>query len=91
MERFKAALKDLDFDTMGSETQIIPVLTGDISCTMRSAERLFEMGVFAPGVRPPTVPKNKSRIRTSIMATHTDEHIDRVIEAFKKLRKGTVT
>ncbi|MBU1887618.1 MAG: 8-amino-7-oxononanoate synthase [Candidatus Omnitrophica bacterium] len=90
VERFKAALKDLDFDTMGSETQIIPVLTGDISRTMRSAERLFEMGVFAPGVRPPTVPKNKSRIRTSIMATHTDEHIDRVIEAFKKLRKGTM-
>jgi len=83
--RFKSALGKLGFDTMGSETQIIPILTGDISSTMRSAERLFKMGIFAPGVRPPTVPKNKCRIRTSLMATHTDEHIDRAIKAFKEL------
>lgn len=86
IKRFKSSLNELGFDTMGSETQIIPVFTGDISRTMRSAETLFKMGVFAPGVRPPTVPKNKCRIRTSLMATHTDEHVDKAIEAFRRLK-----
>jgi len=86
IKRFKLSLMELGFDTMGSETQIIPVFTGDISRTMRSAEILFKMGVFAPGVRPPTVPKNKCRIRASLIATHTDEHIDKVIEAFRRLK-----
>ena len=83
--KMRRALKELGFDTMESETQIIPVLTGDVSNTMRMAERLFEMGVFAPGVRPPTVPKNKCRIRVSIMATHKDAHIDKVIDSFRRL------
>ncbi|MFH1854619.1 MAG: 8-amino-7-oxononanoate synthase [Candidatus Omnitrophota bacterium] len=85
-ERFKTGLKGLGFDTMGSETQIVPVLTGDVSSTMRTAERLFDMGIFAPGVRPPTVPKNKCRIRVSIMATHKDTHIDKAIDAFRRLK-----
>ncbi|MBU1932391.1 MAG: 8-amino-7-oxononanoate synthase [Candidatus Omnitrophica bacterium] len=84
--KMRRALKELGFDTMESETQIIPVLTGDVSNTMRTAERLFEMGVFAPGVRPPTVPKNKCRIRVSIMATHKDAHIDKVIDSFRRLK-----
>ncbi|MBU0759388.1 MAG: 8-amino-7-oxononanoate synthase [Candidatus Omnitrophica bacterium] len=84
--KMRRALKELGFDTMESETQIIPVLTGDVSNTMRMAERLFEMGVFAPGVRPPTVPKNKCRLRVSIMATHKDAHIDKVIDSFRRLK-----
>ena len=86
VESFRSGLKNIGFDIMDSETQIIPVFTGDISSTMKVSQKLFERGIFAPGVRQPTVPKNKCRIRTSIMATHTDEHISRAIDAFRRLK-----
>ncbi len=88
VSRFKKELSKLGFDIKGSETQIIPIHTKDALSTMELAKALFKEGIFAPGIRPPTVPKNKCRIRTSLMATHTEEHIDKVIEVFGKLKKG---
>ena len=90
VEKFRTSLKELGYDTLGSETQIIPILTKDIDSTVNASRLLFEMGIFAPGIRPPTVSKNKCRIRTSLMAAHTDEHIDRAIETFKRLRHERV-
>ena len=90
VEKFRTSLKELGYDTLGSETQIIPILTKDIDSTVNASRLLFEMGIFAPGIRPPTVSKNKCRIRTSLMATHTDEHIDRAVETFKRLRHERV-
>ena len=83
---FRNSLKDMGFDTMESETQIIPVCIKDASTTMRSAEFLLNNGVFAPGIRPPTVTKAKCRIRVSLTAAHEKEHIDKAIEAFERLR-----
>lgn len=90
IEKFRDALLDLKFDTMGSKTQIIPVCTGDLASTMRASEFLFKNGVFAPGIRPPTVPKNKCRIRLSLMATHTKDHIDKVIDIFRRLKNERI-
>jgi len=75
----------LKFDTMDTKTQIIPVCVGDIASTMKASEFLFKNGIFAPGIRPPTVQKTKCRIRTSLMATHTEQHIDKAIEVFRRL------
>lgn len=86
VKRFRDGLRELDFDIMEAKTQIIPVRTGDVRSTMKAAEILLDRGIFAPGIRPPTVPKAKCRIRTSIMATHTKEHIDRAIEAFRRIK-----
>jgi len=86
VRRFRKGLADLNFNIMGAETQIIPVCMADASLTMDAARFLLENGIFAPGVRPPTVARNKCRIRTSLMATHTDAHIDRAIDAFRRLR-----
>jgi 7-keto-8-aminopelargonate synthetase-like enzyme len=71
------------YDTMGSETPIIPVKTGSIQNTLRIAKYLFEQGIFAPAIRPPTV--KESRIRITVTAAHTDEDIERLIEALKKI------
>ena len=69
------------YDIMGSESPIIPIRTGSIQNTLRIAKHLFEQGILAPAVRPPTV--KESRIRITVTATHTDQDIERLIEALK--------
>ena len=78
------AVTGLGLDTGMSESQIIPIMIGDEKRGLEFSERLLELGVYAPVIRPPTVPKGKTRIRTSIMATHTKEEIDTGLEALKR-------
>lgn len=85
---FRKKIKELGFDTLNSETQIIPVLVGDASLTMQMGEMLFEEGVFIQGVRPPTVPQDSSRLRITIMATHTRKELEFALEAIEKVGKG---
>jgi 8-amino-7-oxononanoate synthase len=54
----------------GAPSQIVPLEVGDAKLTMELCERLLERGVFAQGIRPPTVPPGSSRLRFSVMATH---------------------
>jgi glycine C-acetyltransferase/8-amino-7-oxononanoate synthase len=56
----------------GGQSQIVPLEVGDASLTMQLCERLLERGVFAQGIRPPTVPEGTSRLRFSTMATHEE-------------------
>ena len=88
VKKLRNSLVEMGFDIMDTDTQIIPIYTGDISSTMAASEFLFKNRVFAPGIRPPTVSGNKCRIRTSLMATHTSEQLDRVIDVFRGLRHG---
>ena len=81
--RFRKGLINLGYNTMESQTQIIPILIGDTSLTMKFATAIFQKGIYTPGIRPPTVPEGKSRIRTSLMASHTDEQIDKVLAVFE--------
>ena len=57
-------------------TPIIPILVGDTDKTMKLAENLFEKGILASGIRPPTVPEGESRIRITVTAQHTKEDIE---------------
>ncbi len=87
--RVKQELTAMGYDTGTSETPIIPIIIGDHMKTIFVWKRLFEEGVFVNPVLPPAVPPNKSLLRTSYMATHTDEQIDRVLEAYYKVGKET--
>lgn len=70
----RSALGDEGLEVGGAETQIVPVEVGGAAQTMELSERLLERGVFAQGIRPPTVPEGSSRLRFTVMATHrTDE------------------
>ena len=71
-ELLRAALAASGFDTMGSVTQIVPVLAGEAETTMAFSRRLLEQGVFVQGIRPPTVPAGSCRLRCTLMATHTE-------------------
>ncbi|HLP61775.1 MAG TPA: aminotransferase class I/II-fold pyridoxal phosphate-dependent enzyme [Candidatus Deferrimicrobium sp.] len=77
--------RDLGFDTGPSCTPIIPVIIGDLVKTFTFAKLLFDNGIYANPVIPPAVPADKCLIRTSYMATHTDEHLDKILATFKKL------
>jgi 8-amino-7-oxononanoate synthase len=61
----------------GSETQIVPVAVGDAKTTMELSARMLERGVFAQGIRPPTVPAGSSRLRFTVMSTHRREELER--------------
>ena len=61
----------------GSETQIVPIEIGDAAPTMELSERVLERGVFAQGIRPPTVPEGSSRLRFTAMATHDRTELQR--------------
>jgi glycine C-acetyltransferase len=83
--RFKAELARLGFDIGRSETPITPILLGDSDMTIRFSSRLFDEGVFATSVVYPTVALDRARIRTIVTAAHTDQLLDRSLEAFAKV------
>ncbi|WP_306533429.1 8-amino-7-oxononanoate synthase [Geobacter sp.] len=77
---FRDSLGAAGFDTMGSETQIVPLFVGGAEQTMTFTSRLLEEGVFAQGIRPPTVPAGTCRLRCTLMATHGEEDLARAAE-----------
>ena len=82
---FKAGLKRLGFNTGQSETPITPVIAGEAKRAMRLSDRLFEEGVFAQGIGFPTVPNERSRVRTIVTAAHTRDDLDFALEKFEKV------
>jgi 8-amino-7-oxononanoate synthase len=81
----KSELERLGYDTGYSESPVIPVVVGDDWTAFTMVRRLQEEGVFANPVITPAVPVGRAMIRTSYMATHTREHLDRSLEALSKV------
>lgn len=75
------------FNVLEGETAIIPLIIGGAKETLQFSARLEERGVFAPGIRPPTVPEGTSRIRITVMATHSKEQLDQAIDIFTDVGK----
>jgi len=78
---------ELGFEVGPSQTPIIPIVVGESQNAFLMAMMLQEEGVFVNVAVSPAVPNGRALIRTSYMATHTDEQLDRVLEAFKKVGK----
>ena len=85
--RLQDGLRSLGFDIGPTETPIVPVLIGPLERTMVMWRKLFDFGVFTNPVVPPAVPPSQCRLRTSVMATHTDDQIDFCLDAFARLGK----
>nr|MDA8087105.1 aminotransferase class I/II-fold pyridoxal phosphate-dependent enzyme [Nitrospiraceae bacterium] len=81
-------LRGMGYETGPAETPIIPVLVGDSETAFKMTLMLQDEGVFANVAVSPAVPNGKALIRTSYMATHTDEHLDAVLAAFEKVGKA---
>lgn len=76
-------LRKLGFNVWSSQTPIIPVVIGEMMNCFRFWKDLFEEGVYVNAVVPPAVPQGQALMRTSYMATHTNEHLDRILDAFR--------
>ncbi len=87
--RMQSGLRNLGFDIGPTQTPIVPVLIGTMERTFGFWRSLFDAGVFTNPVVPPAVPAAECRLRTSLMATHTDDHIDYALETFARLGRAS--
>ena len=85
--RVAMTLRALGFDIGDSHTPIIPVVVGDLVRTLQLWRALFDDGVFTHPIVPPAVPPTSCRLRVSMSAEHSDEQIDRVLEAFDRVAR----
>lgn len=83
-DRLHEGIRQIGFDTLESRSPIIPLLVGDAEVALSLSEALLTHGVYAPAIRPPTVPDGTSRIRMSVTAGHTPAQIDHALEALKE-------
>jgi 7-keto-8-aminopelargonate synthetase-like enzyme len=81
----KRELAGLGFDTGSSESPVIPIVVGEDLKAFRMVRRLDDEGVFVNCVISPAVPVGRAMIRTSYMATHTREHLDRALDALARV------
>jgi 8-amino-7-oxononanoate synthase len=87
-DKMRRGYQEMGYNTGDSETPVIPIMIGHDTATFMVWRALFDSGVYTNAVIPPGVPPNKSLLRTSYMATHTDEQMDRVLMLFEQVGKG---
>ena len=79
-------LKGMGYDIGNSQSAIIPIIIGDQFKTVQAWNLLLKSGIYTNVALPPAVPSHSSLIRTSYMATHSDEQLNKVLETFKNLK-----
>ncbi len=82
---FKKEMRALGFDIVDGESAIVPVMLYDAKLSQQMADALLEEGIYVIGFFFPVVPKEKARIRVQLSAAHTKDHLDKAINAFKKV------
>jgi len=85
--KMHTAFRDLGFDIGKTQTPIVPIIVGDFEKTLNFWKELFEAGVFVNPIVAPAVPPDMCLLRTSYMATHTDDILDRVIDIVGRIGK----
>jgi len=86
-DKMRTEYQRLGFNTGDSVTPVIPIIIGDDDLTFMTWKLLFENGVFVNPVISPAVSPGHQLLRTSYMATHTDEQLDKVLGVFEKVGK----
>ena len=84
---FKKGMKAAGFDIIDGDSAIVPVMLYDAKLSQVMADKLLEKGIYVVGFFYPVVPKNKARIRVQLSAAHTQEHLDKAIQAFTEVGK----
>lgn len=87
-KHIRAQLQAMGFDLAPSQTQIMPLHIGDAQKTVAISEYLYARGIYLYGIRPPTVPEGQSRLRLSVMATHTEDDMAQLFDALTAARRA---
>ena len=85
--KMRKGFKDMGFNVIESETAIVPVVLGEDDITFKFWRALFDKGVFVNAFISPGVPVGMAMLRTSYMATHQYEHLNRILEIFGEIGK----
>lgn len=84
---FRKEMKARGFDIPDGDAAIVPVMLYDAKLSQKMAEKLMDEGIYVIGFFYPVVPKDKARIRVQLSAAHTQDHLDKAINAFEKVGK----
>lgn len=85
---FYKKVSELGFNTLGSETPIVPLLIGSPEKALTFSENLLEKDILVAAIRPPTVAKGTARLRVTLMATHTQDQIDVLLYELERIGKA---
>jgi len=85
---FREKMEKLGFQLLPGEHPIIPVMLGDAALASRFAKEMLNEGVYVIGFSFPVVPMGKARIRTQMSAAHTEQDLEKAINAFAKVGKN---
>ena len=87
IRQFRAGANALGLSVLPSETPIQPLMVGDAMKSLAISQALADEGLLIGAIRPPTVPKGTARLRITLSATHTETHVNRLLDALDKARK----
>lgn len=85
VETARERIAKAGFEVLNSPTAICPIIVGETADAIRMSKKLLDLGVFVIGFGYPVVPEGTARLRIQMSAAHTDEHIDALVDALKKL------
>ena len=84
-DKIRDGFKDAGFNVIEGRTGIVPVIVGNDDIALQMWRMLYDEGVFVNVFVPPGVPEGRQMMRTSYMATHEDEQLEKIIDVFKKV------
>jgi len=80
-------LKALGFQFTDTQSPILPIIVKSPETALKMSQALYEAGIYVPAIRPPTVPKNSSRLRLTVSSEQSNDQLEKVIKAFGILKK----
>jgi 8-amino-7-oxononanoate synthase len=87
ISRFRQGAEQLGLPLMQSETPIQPLVVGEADRALRWSYALEKTGFLVTAIRPPTVPQSSARLRITFSATHTDAHVDQLLDALDQIQR----
>lgn len=82
------ALTGLGFQLTDTQSPILPIIVKSPERAVEMSQALYKAGVYVPAIRPPTVPKHSSRLRLTVSSEHTEEQLETVVNAFRKVQEA---
>ena len=82
----RKGLLQLGYEVLTSPSAILPIMISETATAIRYAKKMLDYGILITGFGYPVVPEGKARLRIQVSAVHTRNHLDKVLEAFAKLK-----